>query len=269
MNDPALFVRDGDGYVADPVCDGPWAEGALHGGAPAALLAHLLSAQVDGTGLVLARLTCELLRPNPRGPLIPRIEVIRPGRRVTSLDATLLGPGGQAVTRARALFLAPSEFDASPHEGLPFPGPEEGEPTDWKPVGRPLFPVDGMEIRFVEGRFFERGPATAWFRLRHEVLAGDETLPVDRVAAAGDFGNGISSVLSWTEHTFINPDLTIYLEREPVDEWVALRSRMRVRAGSVAGAESVLYDRRGRIGHATQSLLVAPIVPASPAGAAT
>jgi hypothetical protein len=57
---------------------------------------------------------------------------------------------------------------------------------------------------------------------------------------------------------FINPDLTLYLEREPVDEWVALQSEMRVLAGSVSVAESVLWDRRGRIGRAVQSLLVGP-----------
>ena len=256
MNAPALFVRDGDGFIADPVCDGPWAEGALHGGTPAALLAHLLAAELDGTGLALARLTCEFMRPTPRGPLTPRIELVRSGRRVTLLDGVLLGPSGQEVTRARALFLAPSELDGPTDEGLPFPGPEHGEPTDWK-AHRPMFPTDGVDIRFVEGRFLQPGPATAWFRLRYDVLAGEETRPADRVAAAGDFGNGISSVLSWEAHTFINPDLTIHLERPPVDEWIALRSRMRVHAGSVASAESVLYDRRGRIGRAVQTLLVA------------
>jgi hypothetical protein len=261
MNEPALFVRDGDEYVADPVCDGPWAEGALHGGAPAALLAHLLSAELDGTGLELARLTCEFVRPAPRGPLRPRIEIVRPGRRMTLLDGALLAPDGRDVTRARALFLAPSEVDGPADDGVPFPGPEDGRATDWA-AHRPMFPADGVDISFVEGRFREPGPATAWFRLRHELLAGEPTRPVDRVAAAADFGNGISSVLSWDRHTFINPDLTIYLERPPVDEWVALRSRMRVHSGSVASAESVLYDRRGRIGHATQSLLVAPVAPA-------
>jgi Thioesterase-like superfamily len=261
MNDPALFVRDGDGYVADPVCDGPWAEGALHGGAPAALLAHLLLAELDGTGLGLARLTCEFVRPAPRGPLRPRIEVVRPGRRVTLVDGALLGPDGQPVTRARALFLAPSEVDGPSDEGVPFPGPEHGAPTDWSAGRRPMFPADGMEIRFVEGRFREAGPATAWFRLRHDLLPGEPARPTELAAAAADFGNGISSVLSWERYTFINPDLTMYLERPPVDEWVALRSRMRVHSGSVATAESVLYDRRGRIGHATQSLLVAPVAP--------
>ncbi len=259
MNDAALFVRDGDGYLAAPVADGPWAVGALHGGAPAALLAHLLAAELDGSGLRLARLTCEFLRPTPRGPLRPRIDVVRPGRRMTLLDASLAGPDGAEVTRARALLLAPSAVDAGePADGPPFPGPEDGEPSDWEGE-RPMFATDAMEVRFVEGRFLTTGPATAWFRLRPQLLADEPTRPLDRVAAAADFGNGIASLLSWREHTFINPDLTLYVEREPVDEWVALRSRMRVAAGSVAVAESDLYDRRGRIGRATQSLLVSRV----------
>ena len=90
------------------------------------------------------------------------------------------------------------------------------------------------------------------------LIAGEPTRPLERVAAAGDFGNGIASVLDWDAHVFINPDLTLYLEREPVDEWVALQSEMRVLSGSVAVAESVLWDRRGRIGRAMQSLLVGP-----------
>jgi hypothetical protein len=55
---------------------------------------------------------------------------------------------------------------------------------------------------------------------------------------------------------FINPDLTLYIEREPIGEWVALQSEMRVTSGSVAMAESVLWDEHGRIGRAIQSLLV-------------
>jgi Acyl-CoA thioesterase C-terminal domain len=76
------------------------------------------------------------------------------------------------------------------------------------------------------------------------------------VAAAGDFGNGIATELSWEEHVFINPDLTLYIEREPRGEWVALQSQMRVSPGSVAMAESVLWDQEGRIGRATQALVV-------------
>ena len=81
---------------------------------------------------------------------------------------------------------------------------------------------------------------------------------IDLAFAAGDFGNGIAPAVSWEEHVFINPDLTVYLEREPEGEWVALQSETRVLAGSVAVAQSVLWDQQGRIGRATQALLVGP-----------
>jgi hypothetical protein len=109
----------------------------------------------------------------------------------------------------------------------------------------------------VEGAFLKLGPATAWFRLRVPVIAGEPITQLQRVAAAGDFGNGIASVLSWEEHTFINPDLTLYLEREPRGEWIGLQSQTRVVRGGVGVAESVLWDLDGRIGRATQALLIA------------
>ena len=270
MNGPALFVRTGDGYLADPIADGPWAEGALHGGAPAALLTHVLAAEVSDPALRLARLTCEFVRPAPRGPLTPQIEIVRSGRRVVLLDASLHDAAGVVVTRARALCLRASEFGAGVEEPPPFPGPESGIGADWD-LGRPMFAAEGMEISFVEGRFGATGPGTAWFRLRGPVVAGEPTLPGDRVAAAADFGNGIATILSWEEYTFINPDLSIFIERDPVDEWIALRSRMRVREGGVAIAESELWDRRGRLGRAVQTLLVGrlPHTGSDDAGTAT
>jgi len=63
-----------------------------------------------------------------------------------------------------------------------------------------MFATDAMEIRFVQGAFREPGPATAWFRLRRPLVAGEPTSPFARAAAAGDFGNGIASVMSWEEH---------------------------------------------------------------------
>lgn len=255
MSAEALFVRDGDRFLATDLALGPWYPGALHGGPPAALLAHLLSGEVAGAELRLARITLELLRPVPVGPLAVRVEPVRPGRRVTLLDGFLLDPEGVEVVRARGLFLRPSELDASEDEPPPFPGPEAGEPNDWHSE-TVMFATHGMEIRFVQGAFRAIGPSIAWFRLRAPLIRGEPTAGIDRVVAAGDFGNGIAPAVSWEEHMFINPDLTVFLEREPVDEWVALDARTRVRRGSVAVAESVIWDRRGRIGRAVQTLLV-------------
>ncbi len=279
MSVDAVFVQDGERFVATDLGLGPWAPGALHGGAPAALLVHCLGAAAP-EALALARVTYEFVRPVPMGTLEVEVSVVRPGRRVTLLDGMLREESGTELVRARALFVAPSALAADRPDsdppvpgsdspvpgsdspcsgpGPPFPGPAEGAANDWSSPGPRRFAIDAMEIRFVAGRFSEPGPATAWFRLRYPLIAGRLTAPLELMAAAGDFGNGIASVLSWDDHMFINPDLTLYVERAPVGEWVALQSQMRVSVGSVATAESLLWDERGRIGRAVQSLVVGP-----------
>jgi hypothetical protein len=265
MSVDAVFVQDGDVYEATELGLGPWYPGALHGGAPAALLMHEIAAHPAHEGLRVARITYEFVRPVPQHGLKVSVEVIRPGRRVTLLDAALQDADGVEVTRARALLVRPSEVGAGPAEPPPFPGPEAGTRNDWEERQPRMFATAAMEIRFVRGRFLEPGDATAWFRLRHPLIDGRAIDPLERVAAASDFGNGIAAVLDWDRYLFINPDLTVYIERPPVDEWVALESCTRIEAGSVGVAESVLWDRRGRIGHATQSLVVGPRPPRTPA----
>lgn len=257
MEPQAVFVRDGDRYQATELGLGPWAPGALHGGAPAALLARAFAQATPSEGLRVARITYEFVRPVPMGPLGIRVDVVRPGRRVALLDASLVDGEGVEVCRARALLVVPASVDAGAVEPPPFPGPERGVGSDWDDE-RPAFATHAMDIRFVEGIFRQPGPATAWFRLCVPLVAGEPVSAVERLAAAADFGNGIASELSWDEHVFINPDLTLYVEREPDGEWVALQSRMRVTQGCVATAESVLWDERGRIGRAVQALLVGP-----------
>jgi hypothetical protein len=121
---------------------------------------------------------------------------------------------------------------------------------------RPMFAPDAIEIRFVAGRF-GGGPSTAWFRMRVPLVAGESPSPLQRLAAAGDFGNGISATLSWDGFLFINADLTLYVEREPMGEWICLDSQTIIAPEGVGAAESVLYDQRGRVGRASQALLVA------------
>jgi hypothetical protein len=258
MSEEGVFVRDGDRFTATDLALGPWFEGALHGGAPAGLIAGAIAGHDAAAALCPARITYEFVRPVPLGALSLSVEVVRPGRRVALLDAVLRDAQDTEVVRARALLVAPSPAQATPPQLPPFPGPDGAEASAWRGGGRRrMFATDAMEIRFVEGAFGEPGAATAWFRLRQPIIAGEATAPVALLAAAGDFGNGISSVLSWEEHMFINPDLTLQIERPPVGDWVALQSQTRVQRGSVGVAESVLWDEGGRIGRASQSLLIA------------
>ena len=79
--------------------------------------------------------------------------------------------------------------------------------------------------------------------------------PYQRVAAA-DSGNGISATLDFDKYIFVNCDLTINLLRRPEGEWICLEARTLFGDNGCGLAESALYDERGMIGRATQSLAV-------------
>ena len=121
-----------------------------------------------------------------------------------------------------------------------------------------MFAPDAIEIRFVAGTFHGTGPSTGWFRLRVPIVAGERCTALQRLAAAADFGNGISSAVPWEQFVFINPDLTLYIDREPSGEWICLDAQTIIPPEGIGSAESVLYDEQGRVGRATQALLVAP-----------
>ena len=97
----AVFVPDGDAFVPTENAAGPWDPNALHGGAPAALMARALEAVDPGIDMFVSRLTVEFMRPVPMAPLHLKTAVIRPGRRVQLLQASLES-GGQEVARATA-----------------------------------------------------------------------------------------------------------------------------------------------------------------------
>jgi hypothetical protein len=256
----ASVYTESDGQiVATDLARGPWDRNAQHGGAPAALLARAFErlARPDD-GLVFARLTFELLRPVPLGPLNVAASVPRPGKRVQMLEGSISTPEGIEVVRARAVRILESPNDVPPTPPVPAPlGPEHGELGDNVPPHRPMFAPDAIEIRFVKGQFRAAGNATAWFRLHVPLVDGEDPTPLQRLCAAADFPNGISAPLAWDEWIFINPELTIHLDRAPVGEWFCLDAKTIVAAGGVGTAEAVLFDENGRVGRATQSLLIA------------
>jgi hypothetical protein len=258
MSETAVFARRDGLFLASELARGPWDPDAQHGGAPAALLMRAFERCEGGEEVVMARVTYEFLRPVPLGELEVRAYVTRASRRAQWLEGSILDSFGNELVRARALRVVPADAGGvTTAEPAPPPGPEHGTPSDLVPPhGLPMFAPNAIEIRFVTGAF-GGGPSTAWFRLRHPLVAGEQPSALQRLAAAADFGNGISAVLSWDEYLFVNPDLTLYVDRHPAGEWICLQAQTTLPAGGIGTAESVLFDERGRLGRATQALLVA------------
>lgn len=257
----ALFEPDGPRFVPTALARGPWTPEALHGGPPAALLARCAERVAGGEGMLVTRLTVELLRPVPVTPLAVETRLMRPGRKVQLVGASLRA-GDVEVARATVLRIRTVDLPLPEGGWLPAPppGPDSVPPSVSPGIALrdyPAFHNQGVEHRFVAGSFDRAGPATDWIRLRVALVAGEETSPLARVAAVADFGNGVSWVLPRTDGwQFINPDLTVALHRLPAGEWVCLEAATFIESTGVGQAESVLWDERGRLGRAVQSLLV-------------
>ncbi len=248
----AFYELDGELLVPTELTRGPWDPGAQHAGPPSALVARAIERCEPREGMRVGRITLEILRPVPIAPLSVRAELVRPGRSVELLESVLSGPGGELM-RARAWRVQAGELRLDEAEPPP-PGPETAVEGEFFATGQKLGYHTAMEYRFVTGSFLEQGPATVWMRPRVPLVAGEETTPLERVFITADSGNGVSAALDWHTTIFINTDLTVHLVREPAGEWVCLDAVTHV--DGLGMADSALYDERGRIGRAVQTLLV-------------
>ncbi|MDQ6805445.1 MAG: thioesterase family protein, partial [Actinomycetota bacterium] len=142
--------------VATDLARGPWDPHAQHGGAPAALIVRAFEGQPGGEELILARITYELLRPVPLGALEVRAEIVRPGRRVQLLEASLRSEDGVEVMRARGLRVQRSDAAASPaahgddgpgaaYAAVPL-GPAQGRPGEFPSSSGRMFATDAMDV---------------------------------------------------------------------------------------------------------------------------
>jgi Thioesterase-like superfamily len=277
----SIFLAEGELFRPTEHARGPWDPRALHGGAPAALIAACFERMQPGAELLFARLSFEFVRPVPMAPLELTARISRPGRRVQALEAEL-SADGVLVCRATALRIvpAPSDLPEQPDEQTDaagserIAGPDAGERVVFAldDLGRKSFAASAMEMRFLSGQpltgelpeldtkftHVPTGAATVWMRLRHPLLPERPLTPLARLAAIADFGNGVAAVLPFEDYLFINADLTISLDRRPEGEWIALAARTRLHPDGIAWAESVLHDRGGPVGLARQALVVQP-----------
>lgn len=255
----AFFVPDGGGFVATAHTRGPWSADHQHAGPPAALLGRAIEQAVaDDPALAVARMTIELLSPVPIAAVEVRTAVLRAGRQVRRIDATLAADG-RIVCRATGLCVRTGSLQLPPVSAGaddPVPGPER-----CGPLHLPWFTWDvgyhtAVEVRLARGEL-GRGPAAAWLRPRVALIAGETPSPLQRVLIAADSGNGIAVVLDPREFTFINADLTVGLHRAPEGEWIGLDAATFPGERGIGLTVTRLLDARGPIGRALQTLVVA------------
>ena len=255
----ALYEVDGDLLRPTQYTAGPWSDKLQHAGPPSAMLARALT-PAEPDGLEFARITFDILRPVPIGPLRVSTRALRPGRRVQQMEATLATAGdGAELMRATAWRVAAPPFDAAAgaDEAAPPPPPDAAEPVTLPWWDTEIAYHSALEWRLATGSILEPGPACVWTRMAMPLVAGEETTPLQHLLVAGDAASGVSWVLDWDAFTFPNVDFSVHLQRVPHGEWLAMDAVTRIGPDSFGQAYSTLYDADGRIGHTTQTLVVA------------
>jgi hypothetical protein len=253
----AFFEPDGETrYRATALTRGPWHPDLQHGGPSAALLGRSFHRRAADLGMQVARVCVEFFRPIPIDTFALREEVLRPGKKLALLGASL-ARGDEETVRATALCLRVTDLALPATAAAPLTLPP---PDACPPYRLPFFVTDegyhtAMELRPAAGRFGS-GAMAAWMRMRVPLVDGETPSPLERVLVAADSGNGISLVLDVARWTFVNPDLTVHLHRMPAGEWVALDALTLPEPNGIGLATSTISDERGPIGRGAQSLII-------------
>jgi hypothetical protein len=251
---------DGGTYRSSALTRGPWHPDHQHAGPPIALVCRAIEHAAQERGLThLSRITANLLRPVPIGELVVEVATDYAGRNAGHFSARLMA-GEKEVARFTALAQRENRVTLPDHlPGHPAPlapkGPDESPAATFPFAGKHSGYADLVETRVARGHFFN-GPCAIWFRLRHPLLEGETPSTYQRVAVAADSGNGISAILDFAQFSFVNSDLTINLLRRPEGEWICLDARTHLGPSGCGLAESMLFDVRGLVGVATQSLSI-------------
>ena len=178
----AFYVSDGGRFVSSELTRGPWDPDSQHAGPPAALIGRELERCPSPTGQrdwQLGRITYEILRAVPIAPLRVTAEVVRPGKSVELLSATLADDEGPVMT-ASAWRIARRDDGLPEIESDSPPGPDRGSAGLFFETGHEVGYHAAMEYRFVEGGFVEPGPAKVWMRMRVPLVDGEQPSPLQR-----------------------------------------------------------------------------------------
>ncbi len=251
-------------YESTRLAAAEWYPDGQHGGVVSALLNHAVETSPSLTRMEVARITCELFRVVPVTTLEVVTELVREGKRIQSTEARLYS-GDLELARALVQRLRTTDLalpaETSERISTP-PLPETLPDVDFRSLmpfggeGPVSFGRHAVQIRQAKGTFAEPGPATVWLRFPVQLIEGIEMSPTERAIIASDFSNGLSRLAQPWEVVFMNSDISVHLARPPEGEWVGLDGESIWNRDGRGVATSHLFDTRGPIGRATQTLFL-------------
>jgi acyl-CoA thioesterase len=267
---------------ADPVVAGrftttvshPWMLAVVpQGGIVAAIAARAMALALGEPSQTLRTMTVAFVAQVAGGPVEVDVQVLRRGRSMSHVLATVRNPGAAAGLTAIAVFGAPRrgfEFtdltypEVDGPEGLlsyrdPLP-----EDIDFEFDGDPFpFWEEVIECRPATGRrpweAHEPGPAEIvyWYRLDHPPVQADGTLdPAGAIVLCDTMPGAVSQRVGPDADSWFGPsvDLTFHLLGPARPGWLIAHNRARHAADGYASVDMALWDPTDRtlVAYATQ-----------------
>jgi hypothetical protein len=247
-NREPYFDLDGELLKPRPHARGPWSPDMLSGRVVAALLAREVERRLGDPAFQVARFTVDLFRSPPLKPVTVSARPVREGKRIRVVDASMTSDGVE-IGRASTVMLRRTEQPPGVVWSPPawdMPPPNEGDsPWGFGRRGGGGGPPRAGDLPVEQRR--------TWMRDANQLVAGEALTPFVRVALAVDLTNPFANTGSDGLH-FINADITTYLHRLPVSEWLGFQVSSHQSAEGIAVGSCTLYDAEGAIG---QSLVCA------------
>jgi hypothetical protein len=254
---PSFRRLDECRFLALDATAGAWRTDEQHIAPALGLLAHAVERDRDrrrDDGLLVGRLSYDILGTVPVAPVEVVVEVLRPGRTIELVGARLRHDG-RDVVRLRAWLV--QRGDTGGLAGTPLPAlPPPADLAPWDPTT--LWPGGFIASAEVRRDHDAPGRARFWVRTRTPLLDDEPVSDLARVAGLLDIANGMAVRAAPDEVLFPNVDLTAHLFREPRGEWVGFDTSVSFGATGLGLTSSVVHDLEGPVGTLAQSLTVRP-----------
>jgi hypothetical protein len=224
----------------------------LHGRVIIGLLAHEIEMRYGGAEFVPARLTVDMFLLPGFDPIEVTTRVVRDGKRIKVIDADFIS-GNIAMARATCQLLRKTTSPdgnvwSPPNWDVPAPDAIEVPPERRNVLG-------GMwEIRPIAGAMGTLGPRRTWMREVRTLVGGVSLSPFVRAALASDFASPFANAGD-KGLGYINSDVTLYLHRPMVGEWIGFEVVNHQASDGVAIGECLVYDENGAIGSSSVAAL--------------
>ena len=261
---PAYFERtasertDATRFQPTTFTGGAWNVTEQHVAPPIGLLAHAI--EVDHAArspqpMQLSRLSVDILGVIPIDEVEVTCRVLRPGRSIELVEATLAQAGRPALS-ARAWLMHTRDTDALAGTAHPAMPPRDAiEPVDPSSAWPGEFIATVGEVR---RRQEAPGRAQTWILPAVPLLEGEPVSTTARLVSLVDIANGVTPRADPRDVAFPNLDLTLHLVRTPEHGWIGFDTTVTFGATGLGMTHTVLHDERGVVGSVVQSLTVRP-----------